>query len=116
MESALQTGIAAKLQYLGRCLASTNTGPKRCIYKKPRSHYTRDAILFRIGGPASRGGMEAEAVDYDVAWAQAAAVRALSGPLSGADLARVDALMIGMPCEVKISGLGRAAPLARCAD
>ena len=60
--------------------------------------------------------MEAEAVDYDVARAQAAAVRALRGPLSGADLAHVDELMIGMSCEVRISGLGRAAPFAFCAD
>ena len=90
MESALQAGNEAKLQYLARRLAGTNKGPKRRIYGTPRFHYTREAVLLRIGGPTSRGGIEAEALDDDVAWAQAAAALAPNGPLSGAELARVD--------------------------
>ena len=105
MESALQAGNEAKLQYLARRLAGTNKGPKRRIYGTPRFHYTREAVLLRIGGPTSRGGIEAEAFDDDVAWAQAAAALAPSCLLSGAELVRVDELMIGMSCEVRISGL-----------
>ena len=112
MESALQAGIAAKLQYLARCLAGTNIGPTRRVYGTPRSHYTREAVLLRVGGPASKGGEEAETVGHDV---QQQRMRR-GGPLSGADLAQVDELTIGMSCEVKISCLCRAAPFAFCAD